>query len=156
MRYDPDCLQGCKVDSNYSEYTKLGLELGKMEGCCAFTAVLSSFTEESYQNRAQNNFGVTPKGYHDYWADKYVPPTSPEEVQAAIEKLMWHDLSCMCKASETKGTFVYTTDKEPEMRDLIGMCPYAELHDEVVTGHSGPKYLVQCWYFRIHKPQEVN
>lgn len=72
-----------------------------------------------------------------------------KETDEELEKRLWAVLCEILTASEERPVFISTTDREPEMKDLLLACPYVELVAEAPSHHG--RYNSQIWVARQHE-----
>lgn len=82
-------------------------------------------------------------------------PAVPE-TDEQLEKRLWQALCAILTKSESIPVLLYTTDKEPEWRDMVAGCGYAKMALETKTQHVPRDYNVQLWIFPEHEPDRAS
>jgi hypothetical protein len=116
--------------------------IGSAGVSCAFNQARVQGTPE---RRYERQIGAN--GYYD-WNQ---PARIVKESQADFETRLWETLCEILTSAEQRPVLVPTTDREPVWRDLVAMCPHAELIADARSRHGN--YRAHLWLFDLRKGQ---
>ncbi len=108
-------------------------------------------TQASFSGVRLNQHPRDPLSQRPDWSKEPQKETDEE-----MEKRLWEALCAILCRSEVIPVLLYTTDKEPEWRDMVAGCGYAKLAIETKTQHQPRDYNVQLWVFEEHAPDRAN